>query len=239
MREGNVLSTLEASFYGLWQEVLMFMPEIVLALVVLIVGWIIAGSLKHVVERTFKALKVNEALDAAGVDAITKRAGYDLKAGQFVGTLVKWFVIIVFFIAALDILNLDQVNLFFREVVLGYLPKVIVAVLILLVAVVVANVAGKSVTAGARATGFGAADMLGSVARYAILIFAVLAALSQLEIAPEMVQILFMGIVFAASLAAGLAFGLGGRDAASRYIDKISRSGGGGGGHQHGGHSHN
>lgn len=216
------------SFYGLWQEVLRFLPEILLALVVLIIGWIIAGSLKHLVERIFTALKVNEALDAAGLDTLTHKAGYQLKAGQFVGSLVKWFVIVVFFIAALDILNLDQVNLFFREVVLGYLPKVIVAVLILLVAVVVANVAGKSVAAGARATGFGAADMLGSVARYAILVFAVLAALSQLEIAPEMVQILFMGIVFAAALAAGLAFGLGGRDAAARYIEKMS-----GGGHHH------
>ena len=232
MTDKDVLGTLEYSFYGLWQELLRFLPELLLALAVLIVGWIIAGSLKHLVERTFKALKVNEALDAAGVDNLTKRAGYDLKAGQFVGMLVKWFVIIVFFIAALDILNLDQVNVFFREVVLGYLPKVIVAVLILLVAVLVANVASKSVTAGARAAGFGAAEMLGTVARYAILLFAVLAALSQLEIAPELVQILFMGIVFAASLAAGLAFGLGGRDAAARYISKMS------GGGSHHGHNH-
>lgn len=227
MSDGNVLATLEMSFRSLWHELLSYLPEIVLAIVVLIVGWIIAGSLKAIVERVFKTLKVNEALDAAGVDKLTQRAGYSLKAGQFVGTLVKWFVIIVFFIAALEILNLDQVNVFFREVVLGYLPKVIVAVLILLIATVVANVAAASVTAGARAAGFGASDMLGSVTRYAIIVFAVLAALSQLEIAPELVQTLFMGIVFAAALAFGLAFGLGGRDAAGKYIAKVSGDKGG------------
>jgi len=220
------------SFRSLWYETLNFLPEIILALVVLIVGWVIAGSLKSVVERIFKTLKVNEALDAAGVDTLTQKAGYKLNAGQFVGALVKWFVIIVFFIAALDILNLDQVTVFFREVVLGYLPKVIVAVLILLVSMVVANIASASVTAGARAAGFSASDMLGSVARYAIILFAILAALSQLEIAPELVQTLFMGIVFAASLAFGLAFGLGGRDAAAKYIAKMSVDQHGGGGHQ-------
>jgi len=222
MNNGNVLSTLDASFRSLWYELLNFLPEIVLALVVVIVGWIIASSLKHLVERIFKTLKVNEALDAAGVDKLTERAGYKLHAGYFVGTLVKWFVILVFFIAALDILALDQVNVFFREVVLGYLPKVIVAVLILLVAIVLANVASASVRAAAQAGGFASAGLLGTITRYAILVFAVLAALTQLEIAPELVQILFMGIVFAASLAAGLAFGLGGRDAAAKYVNKVS-----------------
>lgn len=223
MNDGNILTALEMSFRSMWYELLNFLPEIVLALLVIIVGWLIGGSLKHVVERVFKTLKVNEALDAAGVDTLAKKAGYPLKAGVFVGTLVKWFVIVVFFIAALDILNLDQVNLFFREVVLGYLPKVIVAVLILLIATAVANVASASVKAAAQAGSFAAADMAGMLTRYAILVFAVLAALTQLEIAPELVQILFMGIVFAASLATGLAFGLGGRDAAARYLEKVTR----------------
>lgn len=224
---GNIIETLEVSFRSLWNDVLQFLPELLLAIIVLIIGWLIGGALKHVVERVFKTLKVNEALDAAGVDKLAQRAGYPLKAGQFVGALVKWFVIIVFFIAALDILNMDQVTVFFRDVVLGYLPKVIVAVLILLVAMVVANVASASVVAGARAAGFSSADMLGSIARYSIIVFAVLAALSQLEIAPELVQTLFMGIVFAASLAFGLAFGLGGKEQAGKYLERIARGKGG------------
>lgn len=234
--ERNILGTLEMSFRGLWNDVLYFLPELLLALLVLVVGWIIAGWSKQIVERVFSTLKVNEALDAAGVDVLARRAGYPLKAGRFVGTLVKWFVIVVFFIAALDILSLDQVTVFFRDVVLGYLPKVIVAVLILLVAMVVANIASASVTAGAKAAEFGSANMLGPITRYAIILFAVLAAMSQLEIAPELVQTLFMGIIFAASLAFGLAFGLGGRDAAGKYI--ASMTGGQHSNHDHHHHNH-
>lgn len=221
----QVINSLEMSFSNLWVDVVQYIPEILVALVVVIIGWIIGAALKQVVERIARTLKVNDALSAAGVDTLSERAGYKLKAGEFIGSLVKWFVIIVFFVAALDILRLDQVTIFFRDVVLTYLPKVIVAVLILLVATVVANVASASVAAAARAGGFRAAELLGSLTRYAVLVFAILAALSQLEIAPELVQILFTGIVFAASLAFGLAFGLGGRDAASRYINKMTDGG--------------
>ncbi|MEX0930661.1 MAG: hypothetical protein WDZ68_00020 [Candidatus Paceibacterota bacterium] len=223
----DVINSLEVSFNNLLADVIQYLPQIVMALVVVIIGWIIGAIAKQIIVRIFEVLRVNAALDAAGVDALTERAGYKLKAGEFVGTLIKWFIIIVFIVAALEILQLDQVTQFFREVVLGYLPNVIVAVLILLGASVVANVASVSVAAGARAAGFRAADLLASVARYAIIVFAVLAALNQLEIAPELVQTLFMGIVFAAALAFGLAFGLGGKEAASRYINDITGGRGG------------
>lgn len=222
----DIIDNVSMSMNDLWYDVMQFLPMIVVALIVVIIGWIIGAALKQVVIRIFDTLKVNAALSAAGADTLAERAGYKLKAGEFVGALVKWFVIIVFVVAALDILRLDEVTIFFREVVLTYLPKVIVAVLILLVAAVVANVASASVTAGARAAGFSAASLLGTLTRYAIILFAVLAALSQMEIAPEMVQTLFMGIVFGASLAFGLAFGLGGKEAAGRYINDITRSGG-------------
>jgi hypothetical protein len=231
--ERDLFGVLEMSFYSLWNDVLAYLPSVLIALIVLIVGWIIAGSLKVVIESIFAKLKVNDALDKAGVDVLAQKAGYKLKAGVFVGTLVKWFVILVFFVAALEILNLDQVTIFFRDVVLGYLPKVIVSVLILLVSTIVANVASASVVAGARAAEIKTAEMLGTITRYSILVFAVLAVLSQLNIAAELVNTLFMGIVFAASLAVGLAFGLGGKEAASRYIAEMTGKGGGHGGHNH------
>lgn len=224
---GNVFRSIEMSYRDLSNDVFSFIPEILLALLIIVVGWILGGLLQGVVVRIFKTLKVNEALDAAGVDKLTAKAGYQLKAGVFVGALLKWFVILVFVVAALDVLNLEQVTFFFRDVVLGYLPKVIVAVLILLVAAAVANVAAASMSATARAAGFGASDLLGTLTRYAIVFFAVLAALNQLEIAPELVQTLFMGIIFGASLAFGLAFGLGGKEAATRYVNKITSQSGG------------
>lgn len=197
-------------------------PQIVIALVVLIVGWIIANLLKKVVMSVFGTLKIDKALDAAGVDTLTERAGYKLNSGVFVGTLVKWFIIIVFFVAALDILNLNQATAFLSTVVLGYLPQVIVAVLILFGGFILASFMEKLVVAGVKATNVASPELLGKFARYAILIFTVLAALNQLAIAPELVQLLFAGLVFGCSLAFGLAFGLGGRDAAAEYLKKMS-----------------
>lgn len=233
----NITDTLSSSYSTLANDVAGILPNLVIAILVIIVGWIVASSLKQLTIRVFKALKVNEALDRAGVDRLTDQAGLPLKAGVFVGSLVKWFILLVFFIAALDILGLTDVTFFIRDVILGYLPRVIVAVLILLVAVIVADLAGKGVSTGAKAADVKNPELFGRLTYYAVIVFAVLAALSQLQIAPALVETLFMGIVFALSLALGLAFGLGGRDAAGRYIDHVTNGSKGGGGHSsHGSH---
>lgn len=223
----GVFGSLEASTQTLWGGVTAYVPSLVLAILVLIAGWIVAGILKGVVIKFFKVFKLNEALDKAGLDTLTERAGHKLNAGGFMGSLVKWFVIAVFFVAALDIVGLNQVTFFIRDVVLGYLPKVIVAVLILMVAMVVAKAASGAVAAAIRAGGTHKPEFFEKLTYYAIIVFAALAALNQLEIAPELVQTLFMGIVFALALALGLSFGLGGKEAAGRYIDGMTKNKGG------------
>lgn len=212
---------LTRSFQDLWLGVVDFIPNVVVAIVIFIVGWLIGAGLGRVVAQVVGSLKVDNALRSAGLEEVTSRAGFSLNAGNFLGGLVKWFVIVVFLVAALDVLGLTQVNIFLQEVVLLYLPQVIVAVLILLVAAVVADVARNIVVGGAKAAGMDSARFLGSVTRWAIWIFAILAALNQLSVATAFVQTLFTGVVVAISLALGLAFGLGGQDAAARYIEKL------------------
>lgn len=219
----NVLGSLETSTQTLWNGLMAYLPSLLLAVVILIIGWLVAGVLKGLVIQFFKTFKLNQLLDAAGLDTLAKRAGHEFSAGHLTGNLVKWFIIAVFFVAALDILNLDQVTFFIRDVVLGYLPKVIVAVLILMVAMVVAKTASGAVGSAIRASGTHKPGFFEKLTYYSILTFAVLAALAQLEIAPELVETLFMGIVFALSLALGLSFGLGGKDAAARYIEDMSK----------------
>ena len=223
----DIMGPLQEAFVSMWGDVVSFLPAMVIALLIIIVGWIAAGILKGIVIKVFRKMKVNDALSAAGVDALVERAGYPLKAGVFVGTLVKWFVIAVFFVVALDILGLTAVTDFLREVVLGYLPHVIVAVLILLVASVVANVASTAVVAAMRTAQVKSPELFGKVVYYAIIVFATLAAFNQLKIAQELVQMLFAGLVFATALALGLAFGLGGRETAARYLDKVTKNSGG------------
>lgn len=215
-------TVLNASFQGLFYGLVAFIPNLVAAIVIFIIGWLIGAGLARVVEQVVAAIKVDQALRAAGVERVIERAGWKMNAGAFLGTLVKWFFIIVFLVASLEVLGLTQVTMFLTTVVLGYLPQVIVAVLILLVAAVVAEASQRVVKGAAAAARMKSANFLGSVARWAIWVFAILAALDQLGISP-FIQTLFTGLVVALALAFGLAFGLGGQQAAARYLEKMGR----------------
>jgi len=214
------VSALQQSFYNLLWNTVNFLPMLLLAVIVFVVGWFIAVWLGWVISEAIRALRVDHALRTAGIDDVVSRAGYRLDAGVFVGSLIKWFVILVFLIATLQILGLTQVTFFLQQIVIGYLPNVIIAVLILLAGAVIAQVAEGVVTGSARAAGIAAAGFVGTMTRWAIWIFAVLAALSQLQIAQAILQTLFTGVVVALALAFGLSFGLGGQEAAARFIEK-------------------
>lgn len=220
----NLSDSLQSSFYDLWGTVVNFLPELIIAILVLVVGWVLGGVLKGITKKLFKTLHLTSALDKAGVDALSQKAGYNFNPAEFVGSLIKWFVVLVFAVVAFDILNLNQVTAFFTGEILTYIPRVIVAAAILLGAMVLAQLVSASVAGAARAAGFHTADIIASFTKYAILVFAVLAALNQLQIATELVQLLFGGFIFAVSLAFGLAFGLGGKDVAARYLEKMTRN---------------
>jgi small-conductance mechanosensitive channel len=211
---------LQQSFSVLLQSAVAFIPNLLVAIIVFVVGWFLGSVVGRIIAQAVRAAKVDHALKSAGVEDVVKRAGYTLDSGAFLGGLVKWFIIIVFFMFALQVLNLTQVTLFLNEIVVSFLPQLIVAVLILLVAAVIAEVAQGIVVGAARAAGLRSAGFAGTLTRWAIWAFAIIIALSQLGIGAAYFQTLFMGIVVALSLAFGLAFGLGGQDAASRFIEK-------------------
>jgi small-conductance mechanosensitive channel len=211
---------LQQSFSTLLQNTVAFIPNLLVAIIVFVVGWFLASVVGRIIAQAVRAAKVDHALKSAGVEDVVKRAGYTLDSGAFLGGLVKWFIIIVFFMFALQVLNLTQVTLFLNEIVVSFIPQLIVAVLILLVAAVVAEVAQGVVVGAARAAGIRSAGFAGTLTRWAIWAFAIIIALSQLGIGASYFQTLFMGIVVALSLAFGLAFGLGGQEAAAGFIQK-------------------
>ena len=211
---------LQQSFSNLLWNVVNFLPSFLVAIIVFVVGWVIAGWVGWAISEAVKALKVDGALRSAGFNEVVERAGYKLNAGLFLGMLVKWFVVLVFLIAALQVMNLGQVTYFLQQIVVGFLPNVIIAVLILLVAAVLAQIAQGVVSGAARAAGITGAGFAGTVARWAIWAFAILAALEQLQIAQSILQTLFTGVVVALALAFGLSFGLGGQETAARFLEK-------------------
>lgn len=217
---GDVLAS---SFYGLWAGVIDFVPSLIVALIIFVAGWVVGVVLGKVVAQIIDAIKVDSVLRSIGLEDLLARGGFRLNSGAFIGALVKWFIIVVFLVASLNVLNLEEVNIFLRDVVLGYLPNVIAAALILVLAAVIAEALAKIVVGAARAAQMPSAGLLGGVTRWAIWVFAILAALSQLGIAGAFAQTLFTGLVAMLALAGGLAFGLGGRDAAGKFLERMRR----------------
>ncbi|OGZ11202.1 MAG: hypothetical protein A2942_03755 [Candidatus Lloydbacteria bacterium RIFCSPLOWO2_01_FULL_50_20] len=196
------------------------LPNFIAALLLVVLGWIFGVAVGRVITQIVDALRIDTWLAKAGVDKVVERSGYRLNAGAFLGWLAKLFFIIVFLIVALNLLGLFAVNIFLLNV-LAYIPNVIVAVLVLFIASVAADIVGGVVAGASLATGSRVAHFLGSVTRWAIWIFALMVAFSQLGIAAQFMNILFTGIVAMLALAGGLAFGLGGRDAAADFIKEV------------------
>lgn len=218
---------LVVSFQELWSGVITFIPKLLVAVIIFIVGWIIAVALGKLISQIVRLFKIDKLFQALGAEEPLAKAGFRLDAGAFVGGLVRWFLIVVFLVAAIDVLGLSQVNIFLREVVLAYLPNVIVAALILVVAAFVADAMQKIVVGSAKAAGVPSTHLLGGITKWAIWVFAILAALYQLGIAGVFAQTLFTGFVAMLAIAGGLAFGLGGKDAAARYVERLRRDIGG------------
>ncbi len=211
---------LSDSLRNTWHGVAIYTPNVVFAIIIFVIGWIVGSVVGSVIAQIIRSIKIDQLLKSAGVEEVVKRTGYNLNVGVFLGTLVKWFVIVVFLIGSFNALGLNDVTLFLQEVLM-YLPRVIVAVLILLVAVVIADVMQKIVSATTRAAEVHSAHFLGIATKWAIWIFALLAALEELRIAVGLISTIVTGVVVAFALAFGLAFGLGGQEAAARTIERV------------------
>jgi hypothetical protein len=208
------------SLLTLWGKVAGFIPQLVAALVVFLVGWLIAVLLGKLAWHIIKIIKFDRGLEAIGFKKVWERSGYKLNSPFFFYELVKWFFIVVFLMAATDILGLVEVTAFLRSVV-SYLPNVIVAALVLLIGVLVAKFLEGLVRGSVKAAQLVSANFLGSLTKWAVVIFSLLVALSQLRVADEIIRIVVMGIVAAGAIALGLSFGLGGKSHAEEYISKM------------------
>lgn len=199
----------------------MFLPKFVLAVVIFIAGWVIGSVLGEVIEKIVKSLKVDGILESAGARGLVSKAGFNLNSGAFLGGIVRWFVVIGFLVAALDVFQLQAVNVLLTSVVTQFIPNIAIASLILIVGAFLADLVRKVMAGAAKAVEAKASGLVGGIAYWAIWAFSIIAALMQLHIADQILSTLVTGLVAMLSIAGGLAFGLGGKDAAARYIEKL------------------
>lgn len=211
------------SLQDLYNRLLAFVPNLVVALIVLILGWIIGMGLGNLVEKVLDMLKVDSLANSLGLDRLSARTGKKLSVSRFGNWLVKWFFIVATFLAATDILGLSQVSSFLYTGVIPYFGNVIVAVAIMLIGMVAAKFLEGVVRHSLAAGGLHTSDSLALITRWSILIFAFLAVLSQLNVGDRFVEMLFQAFVAMLAIAGGIAFGLGGKEHAKKALDSIEK----------------
>ncbi len=209
-----------ASLQELWLGFAHFVPNLLGALVVLILGLIVAAGLGVLVQKVLEALRLDGLLKKLGLEPIFERAGLKLRVSYFFGRLVHWFVVLAFLLAVSDSLGLYALSGFLSDI-LHYLPNVIAAILIFGAAISLATFLKRIVTASAMGAKLHGARFLGSLTWWALMIFGVLAGLEQLNVATAIIQSLVTGLIAMFALAGGLAFGLGGKDYANHLVNRL------------------
>lgn len=218
----SIISATSDSFVELYASFLDRILSVIGALAVILIGWFVAVVLQNGTMALFKAVRLDTVLDKTGLGKVLEKGGAKLEFSYWISLLVKWFFIFVFLMAATNIMHWNQVTLYLKDVV-GYIPNVIVAVLIIVIAAWAATVLQKIVYAAIGAGEVKGAGFAAALTKWSILIFGFLAALSQLGVVPGLIQTLITGFIAMLAIAGGLAFGLGAKDQAADFIEKLKK----------------
>jgi hypothetical protein len=210
------------SLLDLWRGFLKFIPSLLAAIIIFIIGWLIAEAIGKIVSRILKVLKIDQIFERANWREALETAEIKVSISEFIGGICKWILVIVFLSIAVEILGLAQFASVLNRLIV-WLPNVVIAVVVFVVAVIIADILNRLIRASVNKMGIKYGGFLGAIVRWAIYIFAGLAILLQLGVAPTIIQSIVVGFVGMLALALGLAFGLGGKDAAAKLIEDLKR----------------
>ena len=196
-----------------------FLPRLGLALVVLIAGWLIGKAIRFGVARGLRAVNFHVVTDRAGIDGFLRDGGIRMDATDILAMLVYWIVILSALLIGFNLLGLTYITELVAQVLL-FVPKVMVAALILAFGAYFAKFVGQSIAAYLRNVHLQDAELLGNLARYAILTFVVLIALDQVNVGGDIVRQTFLIVLAGLVFALALAFGLGGREWAAELLER-------------------
>lgn len=199
-------------------------PRVIGFVVILIVGWLISGVLAAGVAALLRAVRFNDLAQRSGLSGFVQNMGIRKDTAGVLADIVKWFVRLIVMVVAFDALGLPAVSTVLQQFLM-WIPNLVVAVVILVIAGLAANALGDLIRGATAQAGFSNPDLLATTARVAVWSFGIVVAVNQIGIAQTLVNTLFMGFIGALALAAGLAFGLGGRDTAGQIVDDWYRRG--------------
>jgi hypothetical protein len=203
-------------------RILSYLPVLLGALIILIVGWIVAKTIRRMVDWLLKTARFDTLADKTGISEILRKGDLEISAREVLSGLVYWLVIIMVLVMAVDALGLPKASDVLASL-FAYVPKVITALLVLVVAMFLARFVSGIVRTAAGNADLPKPEIFAAVSRWAIIIFAVTISLGELGIAPFLVATTFNIILGGVCLALSLAFGLGGKDAAARYLEELKK----------------
>ncbi len=215
--------TVVDSLSALYATVIGYLPNLVAAIIVLIIGWLVGMFLSGVVHKVLDMVKIDHLANQLGLNSLSDKVGKKLSLAALGGWVVKWFFFLGTFIAAADILKLEAVSTFLYQDVLSYAGNVVVAMAVLLLGILAANFFSGIVNAAVNASGLHKSNLLASITKWAIIAFTILTVLSKLGV-DDYLKELFKAIIAMLAIAGGLAFGLGGKDTAKKVLDKIEQN---------------
>jgi hypothetical protein len=201
-------------------RIMAYLPVLLGALVILIVGWIVAKAIKRIVDWLLKAVRFDTLADRAGISEMLRKGNLEVSAREVVSGVVYWLAIIMVLVMAVDALGLPKASDVLASL-FDYVPRVIAALLVLVVAMFLASFVSGIVSTAAGNANLPKPELFAGISRWAIIIFAVTISLEQLGIAPLLVTATFNIILGGVCLALAIAFGLGGKDAAARYLEEL------------------
>lgn len=213
--------TIEA-LQNAWQGFLLFLPKLIGAIIVFVIGWFVSIGIGKLISEILKRLRIDRVFEKTGWKEALEKAELKINVSEFVGEIFKWILVIVFLLASVEILGLVEFAEFLRRIV-WWLPNLIVAVAIFIVAIIVAEILEKITKVSVKKMEISHVGFLSSVVKLAIYVFAGLAILSQLGVTPIIINALIFGLIGTLTLALGLAFGLGGKDAAAKLIEELRK----------------
>ena len=203
-------------------RILAYLPILLGALIILIVGWIVAKVIRRAVDWLLKTVRFDTMADKTGISEVLRKGDLKITAREVVSGLVYWLSIIMVLVMTVDALGLPKSSDVLASL-FAYIPKVIAALLVLVVAMFLASFVSGIVRTASGNANLPRPELIANISRWAIIIFAVTIAMEQLGIAPLLVGTAFNIILGGVVLALALAFGLGGKDAAARYLDELKK----------------
>ena len=200
-------------------HIVAFLPQVLLAIVVVVAGWLLAKAARFAVVKALRAINFNVLTERAGLDGFLEQGGIRSDTTDIFGVLVYWLIILAALVIAFNTLGMMYVTDLLRQVV-GFVPRLMVALVILAFGAYFARFIGGAVMAYCRNVGIQDGDILGRLAQYAILAFVVLIALEQVQIGGDIVRHSFLIILAGVVLALALAFGIGGQGWAAEVLER-------------------